>query len=166
MRAPYVHDDLAPVDSPDLEVYELNDRALRVIPFSDHLLFKCIFEIALIVQWILTKACSVVWTTFYAWFWYYGMSWAEISRVPLWHPWEEFFKGKNKMAARYFKVKYDFLTNEARNKCNTSFSCNFDWAIHFLHYFYHSRSSSRSKSQFQGQISNNTIFNNQSLEHV
>ena len=25
------------------------------------------------------------------------------------------------MAARYFKVKYDFSTNEARNKCNTSF---------------------------------------------
>ena len=36
------------------------------------------------------------------------MSWAGISRVPLWHPWAEFFKGKNKMAARYFKVKYDF----------------------------------------------------------
>ena len=30
-----------------------------------------------------------------------------------------------------FKVKYDFLPNEARNKCNTSFSCDFDWAIHF-----------------------------------
>ena len=29
-----------------------------------------------------------------------------------------------------FKVKYDFSTNEARNKCNTSFSCDFDWAIH------------------------------------
>ena len=27
-----------------------------------------------------------------------------------------FFKGKNKMAAIYFKVKYNFLTNEARNK--------------------------------------------------
>ena len=25
------------------------------------------------------------------------------------------------MAAKYFKVKYDFSTNEARNKCNTSF---------------------------------------------
>ena len=46
-----------------------------------------------------------------------------------------FFKGKNKMAARYFKVKYGFSTNEARNKCNTSFSCDFDWAIHFLYYF-------------------------------
>ena len=30
-----------------------------------------------------------------------------------------------------FKVKYDFLTNEARNKRNTSFSRDFDWAIHF-----------------------------------
>ena len=55
------------------------------------------------------------------------------------------FKIKNKMAARYFKVKYDFSTNEARNKCNTSFLCDFDWAIHFLYYFHDSRSSSRSK---------------------
>ena len=30
-----------------------------------------------------------------------------------------------------FKVKYAFSTNEARNKCNTSFSCDFDWVIHF-----------------------------------
>ena len=64
------------------------------------------------------------------------------------------------MATIYFKVKYDFLTNEARNKCNTSFSCDSDWAIHSLHYFYDSRSSLRSKSQFQGRISKNTIFNN------
>ena len=37
-----------------------------------------------------------------------------------------FLKGKNKMAAKYFKVKYDFSTNGARNKCNTSFLCDFD----------------------------------------
>ena len=36
-------------------------------------------------------------------------------------------KVKDKMAVRYFKVKYDFSTNEARNKCNTLFSCDFDW---------------------------------------
>ena len=30
-------------------------------------------------------------------------------------------KVKNKMVARYFKVKYDFSTNEARNKCNNHF---------------------------------------------
>ena len=64
-----------------------------------------------------------------------------------------FFYGKNKMAARYFKVKYHFLTKQAKNKCNTSFPCDFDWAINFLYYFYDLRSSSRSKSQFQGQIS-------------
>ena len=29
------------------------------------------------------------------------------------------------------KVKYDFSKNEARNKCNTSIPCDFDWAIHF-----------------------------------
>ena len=64
------------------------------------------------------------------------------------------------MAARYFKVKYDCSTNEARNKCNTALSCDFDRTIHFLHYFHDSRSSSRSKSPFQGQISKNTSFNN------
>ena len=68
-------------------------------------------------------------------------------------------KVKNKMAAGYFKVNYDFSTNEARNKCNTSFSCDFDRAIHFLYYCHESRSSSRSKGQFQGQISKITIFN-------
>ena len=36
---------------------------------------------------------------------------------------------------------------------------DFDWAIHFLYYFDDSRSSSRSKRQFQGQRSKNTIFN-------
>ena len=53
-----------------------------------------------------------------------------------------------------FKVKYDFSTIEARNKCNTSFSCDFDWGIYFLNYFDYSRSSSRSKSQFQGHVKN------------
>ena len=67
------------------------------------------------------------------------------------------YKVQNKIAARYFKVKYDFSTNEARNKCNTSFSCDFDWAIRFLYYFYDSRSSARSKSPLQGQISQNTV---------
>ena len=33
------------------------------------------------------------------------------------------------------KVKYDFPTNKGRNKCNTSFSSNFDWKKHFLYYF-------------------------------
>ena len=62
------------------------------------------------------------------------------------HPWAECLKGRNKMAARYFKVKYDFSANETRNKCNTSFSCDFDWAIYFLYHFYDPMSSSRSKS--------------------
>ena len=38
-------------------------------------------------------------------------------------------------------------------------TCDFDWAIHFLYYFDDSRSSSRSKRQFQGQRSKHTIFN-------
>ena len=29
------------------------------------------------------------------------------------------------------KFKYDFSSNKARNKCNTLFPCDFDWAIHF-----------------------------------
>ena len=33
------------------------------------------------------------------------------------------------------KVKYDFSINEATNKCNTSFLCDFDWVIHFCYYF-------------------------------
>ena len=32
-----------------------------------------------------------------------------------------------------FKVKYDFSTNEARNKCNTSILCDFD--THLLSIF-------------------------------
>ena len=56
-------------------------------------------------------------------------------------------KVKNKMAARYLKVNYDCSTNEARNKCNTSFSCDFDRAIHFLYYFHDSRYFSRSNKQ-------------------
>ena len=56
------------------------------------------------------------------------------------------------------KVKYYFLTNEARNKCNTSFLCDFDWAIHFSNYFDYSRSSSRSKGKFQGQFQVKILF--------
>ena len=71
------------------------------------------------------------------------------------------FQGQNKNGRQKFQGnKYDFSTNEARNKCNTSFSFDFDWAIHFLYYFYDTGSFSRSKCQFQGQISKNTSFNN------
>ena len=55
------------------------------------------------------------------------------------------------------KVKYDFSRDEARNKCNTSFPCDFDWAIHFGNYY--SRSFSRPKGQFQGQARENISFN-------
>ena len=67
-------------------------------------------------------------------------------------------KVKNKMVARYFKVKYDFSTNEARNKCNTSFSCDFDRAIHFLYYLHDSKSFSRSKGQISRSIKQNYRF--------
>ena len=55
------------------------------------------------------------------------------------------------------KVKYDFSTNEGRNTCNTSFSSNFDWKIHFICYFHDSRSSPMSKGQSKGQIIENMI---------
>ena len=67
-------------------------------------------------------------------------------------------KVKNKMVARYFKVKYDFSTNEVTNKCNTSFSCDFDLAIHCLYYLHDSRSSSRSKGQISRSIKQNYCF--------
>ena len=57
------------------------------------------------------------------------------------------------------KVKYDFSRNEARNKCNTSFPCDFDWEIHLGNYFDYLRASSRLKGQFQGQVRENITFN-------
>ena len=44
----------------------------------------------------------------------------------------------------------------------TSFLWNFDWVIPIWNYFDYSRSSSRSKCQFQGQVKENIIFNKQS----
>ena len=61
-----------------------------------------------------------------------------------------------------YKVKYDFSTNEARNKCNTSILCDFDSAIHFCNNFNYSRSYSRSKGQFQGQVKGNITFTKKS----
>ena len=86
------------------------------------------------------------------------MSWAGISWVPLWHTWAEFFLWQKQNGRQIFQGQISFLTKQARNKCNTSFPCDFDWAIHFLYYFYDLRSSSRSKSQFQGQISQKIHF--------
>ena len=70
-----------------------------------------------------------------------------------------FLRAKTKWPPDISRSNMLFSTNEASNKCNTSFSCDFDWAIHFLYYFYDKGSSSRSKRQFQGQISKNTFFN-------
>ena len=56
-------------------------------------------------------------------------------------------------------VKYDFSRNEARNKCNISFPCDFDWAFHFVIYIDYSRSLSRSKGQFQGIVRENISSN-------
>ena len=53
------------------------------------------------------------------------------------------------------KVKYDFSRNEAKNKCNASFPCDFDWAIHFRNYFDYSMSSSKSKSKVRENITFN-----------
>ena len=54
-----------------------------------------------------------------------------------------------------FKVKLakiSFLTSNARNICNISFSWDFDWKIHLWYHL-------GSKGQFQGQVKENIIFN-------
>ena len=99
-----------------------------------------------------------------------SFSWDFVWKIHLWYYFGDprsssrskvISKVENKMAARYFKIKYDCSTIEARNKCNTVLSCDFDLAFHFLPYFHDSRSSSRSKSQSQGQLSKITILTNE-----
>ena len=69
-----------------------------------------------------------------------------------------FLRAKTKWPPDISRSNMFFSTNEARNKCNTSFSCDFDRAIHLLYYFYDIRSSLGCKLQFQGQTSKNTLF--------
>ena len=57
-----------------------------------------------------------------------------------------------------FKIEYDFSTNKGRNKYKF-FLWYFDWKIIFLYYFHDSWSPLRSKSQFQGKLNKNMIFN-------
>ena len=45
-----------------------------------------------------------------------------------------------KSISRSSEQKYHFLTNKARNMCNTSFLCNIDWAIPIGNNFAYSRS--------------------------
>ena len=52
-----------------------------------------------------------------------------------------------------FKVKYDFSRNEARNKCNTSFSC--DSRNPFLKLFWLIMIIFKVQGQFQGQVRGN-----------
>ena len=62
-----------------------------------------------------------------------------------------------------FKVKLlkmSYLTITIRNKCNNSIWCDFDYRIYLWYYYGDSRSSSRSKGQFQGQNCENMFFNN------
>ena len=58
-----------------------------------------------------------------------------------------------------------FIINIYRNKCNTSFSCTFDYKIHFWYNFHDSMSSLKSKRQFQSQISKNLILINTDKKH-
>ena len=60
--------------------------------------------------------------------------------------------------------KYDFPKSKGRNKCYTSFRCDFDsiWIHSWLFVqviFNNSRSSTRSKGKFQGQKCQNMTFN-------
>ena len=59
--------------------------------------------------------------------------------------------GVNSRSKLNFKVKYDFSTNKGRNKCNTSFLCNFDCKIHFWYQFCDLESFLKTEGQFQGQ---------------
>ena len=70
-----------------------------------------------------------------------------------------FLRAKTKWPPDISRSNMFFSTNEARNKCNTSFSCDFDWAIHFWNFF-EIRSSSRSKRQFQSQIRKKKLLTN------
>ena len=102
-----------------------------------------------------------------------SFSWDFVSKIYLWYYFDPrsssrskgHFQGRKQNGRHYFKVKYDFSTNEARNKCNTSFLCEFDWAIRFLFYFYDSRSSSRSKPQFQGRSSSSKSLLYATFQH-
>ena len=69
------------------------------------------------------------------------------------------FKVKNKMVARYFKVKYDFSTNEARNKCNSSFSCDFDREFIYCIICMVQGHLQVQNGKYQGQLSKITVFN-------
>ena len=40
---------------------------------------------------------------------------------------DDILSGAKLKVAGNFKVKYDSATNKGRDKCKTSFSCNFDW---------------------------------------
>ena len=64
-----------------------------------------------------------------------------------------------KSISRSNMQKYHFPTNQAREKCNTSFLCDFDWIIHFWYHFEDSRSSSRSKVNFKVKYAKIYFFN-------
>ena len=76
------------------------------------------------------------------------LCWIQIRWVPACKVWAFLWIQGQRSISRSNMI---FSRNEASNKCNTSFPYDFDWAIHFGNYFYYSRSSSRSKGQFQGQ---------------
>ena len=68
-------------------------------------------------------------------------------------------KVKNKMVARYFKVKYDFSTNEARNKCNTSFHVIFTGQFISCIICMIQGHLQGQKVKYHGQSSKITVFN-------
>ena len=52
-----------------------------------------------------------------------------------------------------FQGQISFSTKKGRNKCNTSFSCNSDWIIHFLYnLFCDPTSFSMWKGQFHNHL--------------
>ena len=67
------------------------------------------------------------------------------------HPWASYVGGgaANSRAKINLKVTYDYSSNKGRNKCITSFWCNFDRKIYSYMIF---MIQSDFQSQFQGQI--------------
>ena len=94
---------------------------------------------------------------FYCWLLLIRVSLFTDCRITPWHPSEICARSRGKIQGQ-FQGQVLFSANKGRNKCNTLFSCNFHWKIHFLHYFNVSRSFSRSKGQFQGRQWKNIIY--------
>ena len=70
-----------------------------------------------------------------------------------------YFQGQ-KVNLRVKITKKLILVNTNKNKCNTSFVCEFDYRILFWYYFDDSMSFLKSKGRYEGQINETMISTN------